>query len=285
MKRIAIITLLLVVLSAVGVSAGENPSWDIHKSPELDYDVQQGEIDYTIMPIEQIVDGLDHALTVDYGIFENAQVGSSVYLNNNVFKIDGRMKYNFLKKNGWTLSGEGEFFYEEYSSYNDMDSNGRLLISKDLSDNLTFDGNVAIIYTDIARPAYEYGVTYQIDGEQTVKANMETLIRKDNYDRRILTAAYKAELNDRTNFIFNIHKNFLNTNVRYTHGLEIKPSETVEVRTGLSINTSQSYANSLSIDVEKEVNENVTLKAGLDKQGILAPNDYYAITTGINYQF
>lgn len=284
MKRITIITLLLVLISAVGVSAEENPFWNFTESANLDYELNQGEVNYFILPTEKFSDGLDQSLTLNYGVHENTEIGTQIYHNNNFLKVNGYLKYNFLQKEEWKLSAQGNLLYGESFSDNYLVTSGELLVTREINDNLTVDGVTEIILNanNLTALNLEKGVTYAIDEDQTLKGKVQAMVTDARNIDYTLEAAYKASINDKADLTFNLYKDFDKRNLQLTNVVEVNPMETLDLRGVLTINTDQAMPNSFNLGAEKALNEKLSINAGFTK--VLAENGYYGLKTGINYE-
>ena len=129
-------------------------------------------------------------------------------------------------------------------------------------------------------------ITYKIDENQIFKGNLEIIDNKYSTTNYLLDTAYKTGLNEKTNFILGLSKNFATTNVKLTNVVEYRPTEDIEVKGAITVNTDNYIANSYDLGLEKEIMEGLKFKGIFSKKSNTNnAEENYGLTTGVSYEF
>lgn len=258
---------------------------------EIEYGVNEGEFEYLLKPLEYengeaVDDGLDHELTLDYGIADNAEVSGWFYHLENYTLFDGDVKFNFYNENSWSLSGKAAYSYVNVAGLTSSATTLKFLSDKSVNDKLVLHNNFGLLFADGSDDmgkAFESGLTYKIDEKNTLKAVLRTNTFVEFGDMEInsVAGAYNSILDEKTTYTGIVTKVLGVDNIIFENEVEYKAMSDLTLTGTFVLNTDGD--NYLNVRAEKGIQENMAVVGEFDMNF----NDaaYKGLQAGINYTF
>lgn len=278
MKKVFVLTAVLVLLLTAGVFAEDKFYWDdIVASPEIQYSPMQGQVSYSIVPYElwgteQLSDGLEHTLNLQLGVVGNVQISGSLEIAKNKLLVRGNLQSHFYNTDKLDAAWRAGY-YQLDQKIEFMDIHVRvgsleLLTSAELEKKLTWHNNLFFYKTLYPGPwsgVAESGVTIGLLPK--LEAKVKGSLNFANYRKSVsLTTACKLGLGKNLDYIFYMNKNLGELNYQFEHVLESRPRKGSEVILQITHNTTDNFGahDAAKLSVEQKIFDNVALKTSVD---------------------
>ncbi|MCK4259358.1 MAG: hypothetical protein KAX49_10295 [Halanaerobiales bacterium] len=123
MKKILLLTALIIVAITLGVSAEQTPYWDhFMNTAQLENPINHGFLSYFVRPIEfshghKLNNGMESEIIFSYGVSQKTEFSSSLSAANGFTNLITEIKHKMAEQNGsiFSILGRGE--YLKYTSY------------------------------------------------------------------------------------------------------------------------------------------------------------------------
>lgn len=288
MKKVFVITLVLIFTFSFSIGASDLFE-NMIDTAEVKYGVEQGKLEYLLKVLEYnygeaIDDGLDHEVSLHYGITGNTEIYGYMYYLENYKKFIGSIKNNFYNKNGWKLSLKGRYYYLDNYGYEVNTPSFKLYADKKVGKTVFHNSLMLYFYEggDIGKKL-ENGITYIIDDKNAIKLLFEsfTFDELDDLEYKV-KAALESKLNDKVTYTGYMNNDLDEENVYFNNVLEFEVEKGLNLTGQFVINTSESYNNWLKGEVKKSINKDFSLIGQYSRE--ITEDGYNQVMVGFEYK-
>lgn len=288
MKKIVLLTALIVAALTMGVSAERSYYWeDFMDTASTQYGYNQGDLSFYIRPMEfqggqAVNNGLETDVYLDYGLSANDELEGVAYVQNGYSHVRAQLKHKLADRNGSAIAVKGGILFVAVENDQFMNPNAGLMFSHNLDGKLKLYNNIDFRFLQDGRiySTLQNGLTYVINPNNALKVRLDTNFTTMNNLTHTLKLAYRATLSDKLNYTFYVDRALLGEG-RYENIIEFKPQPTTKLIGNFIIN-SHDYEG-VNVRLEQDLSHNVTLIGEVYKQ--VKSNGYSAVTTGVNFKF
>jgi hypothetical protein len=288
MKKIVLLTALLVVALTLGVSAEKPYYWDDFMDiANTQYGYNQGDLSFYIRPMEfqgdhVVNNGLETDVYLNYGLSAKDELEGVAYVQNGYSHISAQLKHKLADRNGSAIAVKGGVLFVAVEDIQYMNQNVGLLFSHNMDGKLKFYNNFdfRFMHNGSIRYTLQNGLTFVINPTNAFKVKLDTNFTDLNSLSHNLKFAYRATLSDKLNYTFYVDKALLGHG-RYENIVEFKPQASTKLIGNFIIHSHDYEA--VNVRLEHSLSHNITLVGEIYKQ--VKSYGYSAVTTGVQFKF
>ena len=265
MKKWTILSILVMIfLLSANVGAIEQYE-DMITTPEIENNIQKGEGEYLVQPLEwfegtRIEDSLENYGYFEFGIAENTEIFSdNIFIADYRKTFDLNIKNKFYDEDGLKIAAIGTYAYSMKSDGSGYKTpSTAILTEKNFNDDLKLHNNIRLYFYEsgnIGKWA-ESGFTYNFNDHNGLKASITpfTYNRFQDMEYR-LRVGMESEFNEDITYFSYIYTEFNDPdydNLHLNNIVEFKPIDSMTLTGEFTLNLGNSDNNWVFLEGEKE---------------------------------